>query len=307
MDELSLKAIYTYDLASHVPLIGSTTFSAIATATSLSKTLIERIMRHAMANGIFTEDDQGNVLHTAASRALATDSDLNAAVGLMTCDISPATQKTLDAVSKFPNSSEPDETAFTLQNDPGVPIYTWLAKHPDRAKRFGAGMRYYGRAESGDLKWLVEAYDWEKIDKPETLVVDVGGGQGTCSRALAASTKQMKFMVQDLAGTAKTGKEVCPPELADRVDFMEHDFFKEQPLKNADVYFFRWILHNWSDKYCVKILQSLIPALKPRASVMVYEHILKDGPETRLTEKRPRYVRKETCIDLLHMLTESCF
>jgi chemotaxis methyl-accepting protein methylase len=52
------------------------------------------------------------------------------------------------------------------------------------------------------------------------------------------------------------------PALKGQLDFKPHGFFTEQPVKNADVYFLRSILHNWSDKYAIEILTNLIPALK---------------------------------------------
>ena len=241
-----------------------------------------------MANGIFAEDALGVVHHTAASRALATDLDLCDAVGMMSCDISPATSHALEALQKWPNSEEQTETAFSLRNEPGVSMFQLLAQQPERARRFGAGMRYYGRAETGNLRWLTGGYPWASIDKPDTVFVDVGGGQGTCSRAIAATTQHMKFIVQDLQNTVHNGREALPRELRGRIEFMAHDFFTEQPVKGADIYFFRWIFHNWSDKYSIMILRSLIQALKPGAKVMIYEHCLKDGPELRFTKKRPR-------------------
>ena len=56
--------------------------------------------------------------------------------------------------------------------------------------------------------------------------------------------------------------------------FMAHDFFTEQPVVGADVYYFRWILHDWSDKYCTRILKALIPALKPGARIVLSERCL---------------------------------
>jgi O-methyltransferase domain len=50
---------------------------------------------------------------------------------------------------------------------------------------------------------------------------------------------------------------------------MEHDFLTTQPVKGAEIYLFRWIFHDWSDKYCTKILQSLIPALKKGAKIII--------------------------------------
>jgi hypothetical protein len=70
VDQFSLRGVYTYRLVDYVyvPLEGSTMFSAIALAAGLSESLVERVMRHAMANAIFTETTPGQVTHTAASR-----------------------------------------------------------------------------------------------------------------------------------------------------------------------------------------------------------------------------------------------
>jgi hypothetical protein len=56
---------------------------------------------------------------------------------------------------------------------------------------------------------------------------------------------------------------------------MAHSFFTEQPVKDADIYYFRWILYGWSDKYCIKILRALIPALKRGARIILSERCLK--------------------------------
>ena len=52
---------------------------------------------------------------------------------------------------------------------------------------------------------------------------------------------------------------------------MTQDFFTLQPIKDADVYFFRAIFHDWPDKYCIQILQNLIPALKTGARVIIQD------------------------------------
>lgn len=80
-------------------------------------------------------------------------------------------------------------------------------------------------------------------------------------------------MVQDLEPVISDARKNMSPDVGDRITFMAHDFFRPQPIK-ADVYFFRWIFHNWSDVYCVKILQALIPALEPGAKVIVSEAVM---------------------------------
>ncbi len=102
---------------------------------------------------------------------------------------------------------------------------------------------------------------------------------------LAKSTNDLKIVVQDLPGTVEQGRKFLPFKFKERIQFVGKDFFSEQPIEGADVYFLRWILHNWSDKYAIRILQALVPAMKDGAKVLVYEAVLSDKPETRWTEK----------------------
>lgn len=67
---------------------------------------------------------------------------------------------------------------------------------------------------------------------------------------------------------------MLPNGLVSRVTFMEYDFFSQQPVKDADVYLLRCVLYDWPDKYAIKILWSLIPALSQGAKILVNEHIL---------------------------------
>ena len=287
-DEVSLGIIYDYQLAKHVPLDGSISFAELAKASGLSEALVERFLRHAMVSHIFTEDPPGQILHTASSHLLATNPDANDSVGMHLRELWPAAWKTHEAIIKYPGSEEPGKTAYGLANEPGVPVFEYLAKHPERERCFGGAMRYYGTFEIWNPKHLVHGFDWATLDFPGSTFVDVGGGQGSVAGALAEVTTHIRFIVQDLAATAVVGQKSQPETLRSRISFMEHNFFSEQPVQGAQVYFFRWILHDWSDKYALKILQSLIPAMRDGSRVILFEWLLADGPETRWTEKQAR-------------------
>lgn len=88
--------------------------------------------------------------------------------------------------------------------------------------------------------------------------------------ALASKYPDMRIVVQDREEIVALAQVERPGN----VEFQAHDFFTEQPLQGADVYFFRWILHDWSAKYCVKILQALRPALKHKARIVLMDAIL---------------------------------
>jgi hypothetical protein len=115
---------------------------------------------------------------------------------------------------------------------------------------------------------------------------------------LARHFPKMKCISQDLPDVVADVE--VPEDLKDRVEIVAHDFFTPQPVEDADVYLFRWIFHDWSDKYSVRILQNLIPALKHGAKIVIGEVCL-PGPEDNVSyvlERRMRYVNfvMKSCI-----------
>ena len=114
--------------------------------------------------------------------------------------------------------------------------------------------------------------------------------------------------MQELASAVDSGASSLPSELSNRVEFMPHDFFTEQPDKGADVYSFRWIFHNWSDEYCIRILRSLTPALKNGAMILINDNVLPEpGTMGFWQERRLRYVATQIslsdCADSIFLST----
>jgi hypothetical protein len=122
-----------------------------------------------------------------------------------------------------------------------------------------------------ELHHLTDHKLWASLNKG--LAVDLGGSHGDAMVALATAYHSLKCVVQDLSCKIES-RPKSPSDVADQVTFMVHDFFEEQPVKNADVYYFRWIFHNWSDGYCLRIIRNLIPALKPYSRTMINDACL---------------------------------
>jgi hypothetical protein len=122
------------------------------------------------------------------------------------------------------------------------------------------------------IQYVLDNFDWGTA--AQGILVDVGGGRGTVAAEIARALPGLHCIVQDLPEVIKGAEVPVDLQEGERLRFMAHDFFQEQPVKGADVYYLRWVLHDWSDKYAIKILQKLIPALKNGARVLVSDACL---------------------------------
>lgn len=240
-----------------------------------------------MTNRIFSEPSPGIVAHTALSRVLAEDSAMDAWVGFCVEDMWPSASRTVSALTSYPAASEATQTGFCVANDTvdKEPMFVTFGKDPLRAKRMGGAMTSLTGGEGYEVQYILDNYDWEAIDKIGGTVVDLGGSHGFVCVALAKLYPNITFVVQDLPKTIFTAPTL-DSEIVERIQFQAHDFHTAQPVKGADVYFFRWILHNQADKHALNMLRQLIPALKKGARVVINDHCLKEaGQESAWDEK----------------------
>lgn len=221
-----------------VPLDSPISLTDLQTKTSLDPINLARILRHAMTNNIFHEPSPGLIAHTASSKLLATDPSLQAWVGFNSEDNFPAGAHVLKALRTHPEATSLTRTGFNFANDTvdKEPMFVTFGKDPQRAKRFGGAMASLTGGEGYEVRHFVENYDLEEVDRREGTLVDVGGSYGFVCVDLGRRWKRMKFVVQELQKTVDSAPNpICPDEqVAKRITFQAHDFFTEQPVKNAD-------------------------------------------------------------------------
>ena len=134
---------------------------------------------------------------------------------------------------------------------------------------------------------LLRSFDWSALGAGP--VVDVGGGHGPVSVALASRLPDLKFIVQDMKHVIDDGPSHLPDEVSDRIEFMPYDIRTPQPVSGASVYFLRAVLHNWPDASCVEILRNQIPALAPGAKIITQDPVMHEpGSLPLFLEKRRR-------------------
>ncbi|KAK8067560.1 hypothetical protein PG996_006672, partial [Apiospora saccharicola] len=174
---------------------------------------------------------------------------------------------------------------FALGKNTTKSIYELLAETPELALRFSGSMGALSASEEYDLTFVLDHYDWASLGAAR---VDIGGSEGHVSVALAKRFPNLELVVQDMAQVLGQGAANLPADLKDRVSFMAHDMFRPQTVE-ADVYYMRWILHNWSDKNCKCILEALIPVLKKGSRILIQDFYMpKPGQVALWKEKDAR-------------------
>ena len=134
---------------------------------------------------------------------------------------------------------------------------------PKRGERFALGM-----AGSELIRPLTEdVYPFDQLPQG-AKVVDVGGGRGQVSIRIAEKVPHVSFVVQDQASVVQSVQaEGGLDELGDRVMFQAHNFFTEQPVRGADAYLFRFILHDHPDRYAFRCCRLL--AIEPYSNTFL--------------------------------------
>ncbi|KAL0941583.1 sterigmatocystin 8-O-methyltransferase [Colletotrichum truncatum] len=292
-----LRVVIQLRLAELVPLhpLGSaagTPFSTIAAMTrpEISESCFRRIIRHATAHGIFCEPSEGLVAHNTTSMLLIREPLLKDLVTYGMFDMLPAGMRLADALQRFPDGHDPKDTGFALANlerelmsldaatkNTNIPsalsqrksLWHVHSQEPEMARRFHNVMTQEFISENVYLE------DFSgQLNIEGKKIVDVGGGRGSLAVQAASKIPTTMFVIQDSEQNAREGQNSLPADLQERVKFMAHDFFSPQPVKDADIYFFRWILHDWSDVHAVEIIQSLIPAMRPGVRVILNELVI---------------------------------
>ncbi|KAI1203724.1 S-adenosyl-L-methionine-dependent methyltransferase [Nemania serpens] len=274
---VNIHAIYSFKLPSRVPVEGSISYAELAGKIQVGEDVVRRIARYAITKHIFREVDGGNRLaHSATSKMLAESPMMMEWIGMVCEEMWPAATQAVPALAKWPMSQEPQHSGYALAHGLETHVFDMLADQPERAARFANAMVYFNSIEDLASHHLCDAYDWTSVSQ----VVDIGGSAGSTAVALATRLPRMSIIIQDQAVLEDQARQSIPPALADRVSFMAHDFFQDQPVRDADVYHFRWIFHDWSDQYCLKLLRALMPALKPGARVVVSDFVVPESGAT---------------------------
>ncbi|GIZ46893.1 hypothetical protein CKM354_000999900 [Cercospora kikuchii] len=300
-EKTTLDIMNQFDFFSRVPLEQTASYSEVAASLNIPEDITRRTFRYAFTMRIFAPDprDDDRVMHTAFSAHMARNPLLRSWVGHALEEAGGASHHAAEALRKFNSgksslSQDLHETSFGLSwprlNDGRLADY-WSVGQDDpnqawRAQRFAEAMQASVLSGVVQADEVVTKYDWKSLGAAS--IIDVGGSDGSLAALLARKHPSLRFTVQDLPRVEEEFIAQDYSDIADRIMFKGQDFFEPQPEK-ADVFLMKHVLHNWPDKYAVKILRNLVAGLDSGGHIIICDSVV---PSEKEAEDLPHSVRK---------------
>ena len=107
----------------------------------------------------------------------------------------------------------------------------------------------------------------------DSLIIDVGGGIGHFSHAIAEVHKDKKIVVYDIHQTLI--EAIKKNKFNPVVTYQAGDFFCQIP--NGDVLILKRILHDWNDEQAARILQQCYKSVNKNGRLILVENILDES------------------------------
>ncbi|KAK6845984.1 Demethylsterigmatocystin 6-O-methyltransferase [Apiospora arundinis] len=265
--------------------------SAIAARTDppAEPSLVGRMLRHLAAMGTVRETGPDEFAATPFVEAL-TRENCKDTVLFIQDDYQPCVSgwPAFFAHSGYAAPTSSLDTPFTFSNKCSGELnyFEFFGQRaPHMGKRFAGMMDVWSRDRP---KWFQEGYypvrerlmegatrrgeDAKEGEQKEVLLVDVGGGSGHDLQQF------VEMFRDDIHGRLILQDRPEVVKLADPgagIEKMGHDFLTEQPIKGARAYYLHSIIQDWDDETNIRILKSLIPAMKEGYSkILINDYVV---------------------------------
>jgi hypothetical protein len=243
---------------------GPRSATELADTTKTDAPTLYRLLRTLAGLGILTERGERRFALTPLGAALKTGAPGSArATVLAFC--SPALWRSWEEIVY---SLETGKTGFEKVN--GMPLFDYLARHPDDASHFSAAMVGFHGAEPPTV---ARAYDFSRF----ATIVDVGGATGNMLAAILAEHSAPHGILFDRPHVVRDAPALLAARgVAERVRIESGSFFERVPA-GGDAYVLSHIIHDWNEEQCATILGHCRRAMKPDGRLLIVETVLPPG------------------------------
>ncbi|KAF9588151.1 hypothetical protein IFM89_007840 [Coptis chinensis] len=171
----------------------------------------------------------------------------------------------------------------------GMDFWSFCSQHSDANKIFDAAM-------SADSEFVMNVVfkECKPMFEGFSSLVDVGGGTGSCAKAISEAFPHLRCTVLDLPHV------VSHMQGSENVEFVGGDMFEYIP--SADIILLKWIMHDWTDEECVEILKrckEAIPSANNSGKVIIIDIVVD------VNKGKNEAIESQLCSDILMMVLVS--
>lgn len=156
----------------------------------------------------------------------------------------------------------------------GDDFFSYLKGNPKPLDVFN---RAIANVSSKQNENIVAAYDFSRSGK----LCDLAGGTGSLLFSILNKHQSLKGMIFEMKEVV--GSIQVPRALAGRVECCAGDFFESVP-RGVDTFLLKYILHDWNDEDCLKILRHCREVMSKGTRLLVIEQIIRPGNEPQFAK-----------------------
>jgi hypothetical protein len=256
-----VRAAAIFNLADHLAA-GIDTPEAIAAAESINVDATRRVLRTCASLGIVTSADGVHFTGTSLLSTLRKD-DPNSMRGMALAQAAPGHWLSW---GRFPDAVRSGERQIRAAHGEADTIFDYFAAHPDESSLFTEALSNLTATVANEIAAMV---DTRGVD----FALDVGGANGEVVRAMMRANPDLRGGVFDLPHVVPEAEAAARKDgLNDRFVAVAGDFFAS--VSPADLYLLKYILHDWDDDECVRILNNCRAALQKGGRIVVIDYLV---------------------------------
>jgi hypothetical protein len=240
---------------------GPRTSSDLARLTGADEAFLRRALRYLASEGVFEEREDDSFALTERSEWLRSNADGS----LRPRAIFAGSALPWAAWGKFLQSVRTGRSGVEVAF--GETLFGYLKGHPDAAAGFN---KFMADQTAASVAALLGTYDFAGVRE----LVDVGGGQGALVAGVLKANSGLRGILFDTAEVIATALPMLEQAgVSDRCKVIGGNFFDAVPA-GSDLYALKYILHDWSDDRCIRILTNCREAMVPDGRILVVEHVV---------------------------------
>jgi hypothetical protein len=266
----AISAVAHFGIADHLES-GPKSSKELASLTGTQERPLYRLLRATASVGVFTELEDGRFAQTPLSEPLRTNAK--------PCVRSMALMLTDDwhirSWEQLPWCVETGKPASYKLN--GMPMFDWMAQHPEKTVNFNQAMTDLSQ---GDSAAVIQSYDFSRFEH----IVDVAGGHGTLLAAILDQAPKLRGTLFDMPHVIEGAKKAgIMDRFAGRSTLEAGSFFESVP-PDADAYIMKFIIHDWYDPECIKILSNCRKGIRPGGRLLVVDQVVPSGNDPTMSK-----------------------